>query len=258
MYPDGPTPFAFTIILAVAAISTAGFSVVWGIFAVTSRDHGCGHPPLDPTRRAVAGPRSPSRHREGQLNAATDAISYASLALALCLGGPGLFLPRRRWAMKCSPTRGSRLPTPPALHRPGGRRPSGEAHDHAPDNVDVHLVDRARTAQHSARVDISGYGDGDSKWVPDVVSVKPNTYYTFSDWYKSDRSSAVSVYYVLSTDQGRRRRHPAGTGRTCSPASRRRRTGRNTRPASRCPPTRSGAVRALHRGNGYLRPTTTR
>ena len=35
MYPNAPTLFAFTIILAVAAISTAGFSAVWGIFAVT-------------------------------------------------------------------------------------------------------------------------------------------------------------------------------------------------------------------------------
>lgn len=35
MYPNAPTLFAFTIILAVVAISTFGFSVVWGIFAVT-------------------------------------------------------------------------------------------------------------------------------------------------------------------------------------------------------------------------------
>ena len=35
MYPNAPTLFAFTIIFAVAAISTVGFSVVWGIFAVT-------------------------------------------------------------------------------------------------------------------------------------------------------------------------------------------------------------------------------
>ena len=35
MYPNAPTLFAFTIILAVAAISTIGFSAVWGIFAVT-------------------------------------------------------------------------------------------------------------------------------------------------------------------------------------------------------------------------------
>lgn len=59
----------------------------------------------------------------------------------------------------------------------------------------------AHTGSHSARVDVSKYTDGDSKWVPDVVPVKGNTYYSFSDWYKSDRSSAVSVYYVLSTDK---------------------------------------------------------
>jgi peptidoglycan/xylan/chitin deacetylase (PgdA/CDA1 family) len=59
----------------------------------------------------------------------------------------------------------------------------------------------AHTGNHSVRVDVSGYTDGDSKWVPDLVPVKGNTYYTFSDWYKSNRSSAVSVYYVLSTDK---------------------------------------------------------
>ena len=35
MYPNAPTLFAFTIILAIAAISTAGFTAVWGIFAAT-------------------------------------------------------------------------------------------------------------------------------------------------------------------------------------------------------------------------------
>ena len=32
------------------------------------------------------------------------------------------------------------------------------------------------------------------------MPVKGNTYYTFSDWYRSDRSSAVSVYYELKDD----------------------------------------------------------
>ena len=35
MYPNAPTLFAFTIILAIAAISTTGFTAVWGIFAAT-------------------------------------------------------------------------------------------------------------------------------------------------------------------------------------------------------------------------------
>ena len=41
---------------------------------------------------------------------------------------------------------------------------------------------------------------GDSKWAPNVVPVKPNTYYTFSDWYKSNASTAVGVCYELDTD----------------------------------------------------------
>ena len=61
MYPNAPTLFAFTIILAIAAISTAGFSVGLGhLRRDPDRDHDRGHPPLDPTRRALTGPPSPS------------------------------------------------------------------------------------------------------------------------------------------------------------------------------------------------------
>ncbi|HMS61495.1 MAG TPA: hypothetical protein PKD63_04380 [Solirubrobacteraceae bacterium] len=37
MFPTAPAPtlFLVTVILAVAVISTTGFSVLWGIFAVT-------------------------------------------------------------------------------------------------------------------------------------------------------------------------------------------------------------------------------
>lgn len=35
MYPNAPTLFVLTLILMIAAISTAGFSAVWAIFAVT-------------------------------------------------------------------------------------------------------------------------------------------------------------------------------------------------------------------------------
>jgi hypothetical protein len=35
MYPNAPTLFIITVILAVSVISTVGWSVVWGIFAVT-------------------------------------------------------------------------------------------------------------------------------------------------------------------------------------------------------------------------------
>lgn len=35
MFPNAPTLFALTLILAIAVISTAGLSAVWAIFAVT-------------------------------------------------------------------------------------------------------------------------------------------------------------------------------------------------------------------------------
>lgn len=60
----------------------------------------------------------------------------------------------------------------------------------------------AHSGTHSARVDITAYpasdtgGDvGDAKWTPTAVSVTGGAYYAFSDWYKSNRSSAVSVEY---------------------------------------------------------------
>lgn len=56
------------------------------------------------------------------------------------------------------------------------------------------------TGARSARVDVTGYTTGDSKWVPDTVPVSGGKYYTFSDWYKSSASTAVSVYYELASD----------------------------------------------------------
>jgi peptidoglycan/xylan/chitin deacetylase (PgdA/CDA1 family) len=61
----------------------------------------------------------------------------------------------------------------------------------------------AHSGAHSVRVAISAYTDGDSKWVPDddsLVAVTGGRYYRFSDWYKSDASTAVSVYYETATD----------------------------------------------------------
>jgi hypothetical protein len=35
MFPNAPTLFVLTLIIAVAVVSTVGFSAVWAIFAVT-------------------------------------------------------------------------------------------------------------------------------------------------------------------------------------------------------------------------------
>ena len=84
--------------------------------------------------------------------------------------------------------------------------------EHGPGRVDIRRgatttpTSRSRgrptptRGNHSAKVEVSGYTDGDSKWVPDMVPVTGGAYYTFSDWYKSNASTAVSVYYELDTD----------------------------------------------------------
>ena len=56
----------------------------------------------------------------------------------------------------------------------------------------------AHSGNRSVRVDVSNYTSGDRKWVPMLVGVTGGTYYTFSDWYKSDASTSVSVYYLTA------------------------------------------------------------
>lgn len=62
------------------------------------------------------------------------------------------------------------------------------------------------TGTRSVKVAVSGYAaPGDAKWrvgqdSDHGVPVNVGQYYTFSDWYKSNVSTAVSVYYHLSTD----------------------------------------------------------
>ena len=57
----------------------------------------------------------------------------------------------------------------------------------------------AHSGNTSFRVDVSGHQgtqyDGDASWTPDLVPVHGNTYYTFSDWYRSDVNTGISVYY---------------------------------------------------------------
>jgi peptidoglycan/xylan/chitin deacetylase (PgdA/CDA1 family) len=69
-----------------------------------------------------------------------------------------------------------------------------------PPTVTFTWASDAHTGNRSARVEVSGYTDGDSKWVPDPVKVSGGAYYTFSDWYKSNASTAVSVYYETDTN----------------------------------------------------------
>ncbi len=60
----------------------------------------------------------------------------------------------------------------------------------------------AHSGSRSLRVDVSAGtpNNGDAKWQPDPVAVKGNTYYTISDWYRSNVSSAISVNYRTASD----------------------------------------------------------
>jgi peptidoglycan/xylan/chitin deacetylase (PgdA/CDA1 family) len=57
-------------------------------------------------------------------------------------------------------------------------------------------TDSPHSGSGSLRIEVSEHAGGDSKWVP----VTGGAYYTFSNWYKSNASTAVSVYYELDTD----------------------------------------------------------
>jgi peptidoglycan/xylan/chitin deacetylase (PgdA/CDA1 family) len=124
----------------------------------------------------------------------------ASLALALGLGGAA--------AATASAATGANLMANPGLEVGGGA--SGPAWwapstwtsvDPPTTQTNFTWPTDAHTGDHSVEVDVSNYSpDGDSKWLPQYVPVKPNTYYTFSDWYKSTLNSAVSVNYVLNSD----------------------------------------------------------
>src|SRR3954447_15762106 len=128
----------------------------------------------------------------------------ASLALALCLGGPGLSSASAAVGDQMLANPGLEIDTgdgAPAWWTASAWTSPPTTPPTMPETKSTFTWSPdAHSGKHSALVEVTNYGDGDSKWVPDAVPVKGNTYYTFSDWYKSNRSSAVSVYYELKDD----------------------------------------------------------
>jgi peptidoglycan/xylan/chitin deacetylase (PgdA/CDA1 family) len=73
--------------------------------------------------------------------------------------------------------------------------------DPSPNVVSFSWPNDAHGGAHSVRVDVTSYTDGgDSKWVPSAIPVTGGAYYTFSDWYKADVNTAVSIYYETAAD----------------------------------------------------------
>jgi peptidoglycan/xylan/chitin deacetylase (PgdA/CDA1 family) len=54
----------------------------------------------------------------------------------------------------------------------------------------------AHSGTKSLRVEVTSHQSGDAKWLFQAVPVTGGKYYTFSDWYKSTASTAVSLGYA--------------------------------------------------------------
>src|SRR3954463_4268768 len=53
----------------------------------------------------------------------------------------------------------------------------------------------AHGGTYSLQVTVSAHTNGDAKWMHTPVTVTGGKYYKFSDWYKSDTDTAVSMYW---------------------------------------------------------------
>lgn len=56
------------------------------------------------------------------------------------------------------------------------------------------------TGTKSVKTETTSYSSGDAKWAFTPVSVKPNTSYTFSDWYQSSVVSGIDVVVTTSSN----------------------------------------------------------
>lgn len=55
------------------------------------------------------------------------------------------------------------------------------------------------TGNKSLYTSISGYTNGDAKWIPDASSVTPGANYTYSDYYQSNVATELDAQYTSST-----------------------------------------------------------
>jgi peptidoglycan/xylan/chitin deacetylase (PgdA/CDA1 family) len=56
-----------------------------------------------------------------------------------------------------------------------------------------YLTSGAQDGTHALGITTTGYSSGDAKWIPDAVTVTPNTQYTLGDWYQSTVSTEVDA-----------------------------------------------------------------
>ena len=56
----------------------------------------------------------------------------------------------------------------------------------------------AHSGSKSAKVVVTGYVNGDAKWIFDPIAVSAGQYYTYTNWYKSDVQTEVNLIYNIN------------------------------------------------------------
>jgi peptidoglycan/xylan/chitin deacetylase (PgdA/CDA1 family) len=81
---------------------------------------------------------------------------------------------------------------------PGGTSPANWQQGYWGDNTHTFTwATDGHTGSRSVRVDIGSWTNGQAKWYYPAVAVQGGKRYQFSDWYKSNASSTVSVAYTM-------------------------------------------------------------
>lgn len=62
--------------------------------------------------------------------------------------------------------------------------------------ADLQYKTSGHTGSRSLYVAMTSRTDGDAKWMHDAVTVKPNTSYTYTTWYKSDIATEINLQYT--------------------------------------------------------------
>ena len=63
----------------------------------------------------------------------------------------------------------------------------------------VTYANEGHTGARSLSVSMTAHTDGDAKWLHDAVSVKADTEYTYSSWYKSNVVTEIDLQYESNT-----------------------------------------------------------
>jgi peptidoglycan/xylan/chitin deacetylase (PgdA/CDA1 family) len=105
-------------------------------------------------------------------------------------------------------TTGGNLMPNPGVEALTGGTPTGWSNNHYGNNDAAFSQVLGHNSSRALRIDINHYTDGTADWFTDLVNVNPGTYYTYSDFYRSNVPTHVTL--MLHTDAGRDQYIPLG------------------------------------------------